>query len=156
MRCFIHCGQSPSGAKAKRAREIAAASGLAGRTIRASEPTARRIGGIVAAMEFQIRSSLWEGKFLRVDPNNTIMPARKGVLYVFALMGLLDSLAVAKSLGVAVGESPAQGILMIATAMGIIVWAVEDPTSCTRKVVEAQTYLAGLREFIVSMDADRL
>jgi len=112
---------------------------------------------IVPAMQEQIKNSLWEKGLIRNDPNNPSTPRWKIIVYVASLMGLLDGLVAAQSgLGLHLYEYPGLALLMIAITMGIIVWAVQNPASLNEKGTQARAYLEGLREFIATVDADRL
>jgi hypothetical protein len=112
---------------------------------------------VVPAFQAQIKNSLWERGMLRTDPNNAGTPRWKSFVYVASLMGMLDGLVAGQTgLGLHLYEHPGLAFLMIALTMGIVVWAVQDPTNSTRQGFQVQTYLEGLRQFIQAVDADRL
>ena len=117
----------------------------------------QRVPEIVPAMQEQISNSLWKKGMIRNDPNNPVTPRWKIVVYVASLMGMLDGLvAVQSGLGLHLAEYPGLAFLMIAITMGIVVWAVQDPSSLTKQGAATRTYLEGLRQFIAAVDADRL
>jgi hypothetical protein len=89
---------------------------------------------VVPAIQAQIKNSLWERGMLRTDPNNPGTPRWKSFVYVASLMGMLDGLVAGQTgLGLHLYEHPGLAFLMIALTMGIVVWAVQDPTNSTQE-----------------------
>jgi len=112
---------------------------------------------VVPAIHEEIKISLWEKGMFRSDPNNPSTPRWKSFVYVASLMGMLDGMVAGKTgLGLPLYEYPGLAFLMIAITMGIIVWALRDPTDLSEKGARTREDLEGLRQFIAAVDADRL